>query len=110
VSEALGKAYKTLGEGFAECDTRQRKLDELYIGNDFFVEYFLSGTRQSVTLGKESSTNYISATTSLSSTFYRALGRVSLGTRQRKAAVMALGNGDGAYAECHKVVVRVPCM
>jgi hypothetical protein len=46
VSETLGKAWKTLGEGFAECDTRQRELDELYIGNGFFVEYFLSGTRQ----------------------------------------------------------------
>jgi hypothetical protein len=40
VSEALGKAWKTLEEGFAVCDTRQRKLSELYIGNDFFVEYF----------------------------------------------------------------------
>jgi hypothetical protein len=41
VSEALGKAWKTLGEGFAECDTQQRELGELYIGNDFFAEYFL---------------------------------------------------------------------
>jgi hypothetical protein len=38
VSEALGKAWKTLGEGFAECDTRQRELSEMYIGNDFFAE------------------------------------------------------------------------
>jgi hypothetical protein len=30
----------------AKADTRQRKLDELYIGNGFFAEYFLSGTRQ----------------------------------------------------------------
>jgi hypothetical protein len=44
VFEALGKAWKTLGEGFAECDTQQRELDELYIGNGFFAEYFLSGT------------------------------------------------------------------
>jgi hypothetical protein len=29
---------KTLDEGFAECDIRQRELGELYIGNDFFVE------------------------------------------------------------------------
>jgi ATP-dependent Zn protease len=43
VSEALGKARKTLGEG---SDTRQRELNELYINNDFFVEYFLSDTRQ----------------------------------------------------------------
>jgi hypothetical protein len=33
---------------FAECDTRQRKLGELYIGNGFFAEYFLSGTRQTL--------------------------------------------------------------
>jgi hypothetical protein len=59
VSEALGKAWKTLVEGFAECDTRQRELDELYIGNSFFAEYFLLGTRQ-------------------------RLCRVSLDTRQRK--------------------------
>jgi hypothetical protein len=39
VSEALGKAWKTFGEGL-------RKLDELYIGNDYFAEYFLSDTRQ----------------------------------------------------------------
>jgi hypothetical protein len=26
VLEALGKALKTLGKGFAECDTRQRRL------------------------------------------------------------------------------------
>jgi hypothetical protein len=26
VPEALGKALKTLGKGFAECDTRQRSL------------------------------------------------------------------------------------
>jgi hypothetical protein len=46
VSEALDNIWKTLGEGFAECDTRQRRLGELYIGNDFFADYFLSGTRQ----------------------------------------------------------------
>jgi hypothetical protein len=46
VSEALGKAWKTLGEVFAECDTRQRKLGELYIDNGYIDEYFLSDTRQ----------------------------------------------------------------
>jgi hypothetical protein len=46
VSEALGKDWKALGKGFAECDTWQRKLGELYIGNNFFAEYFLSNTRQ----------------------------------------------------------------
>jgi hypothetical protein len=77
VSEALGEAWKTLGEGFAECDTRQRELGELYIGNDFFAEYFLSGTRQ-------------------------ILCRVSQGTRQRKVAITVAGNGDGAFAECSR--------
>jgi hypothetical protein len=46
VPEALDKAWKTLDEGFAECSTRPRELDELYISNSFFAEYFLSGTRQ----------------------------------------------------------------
>jgi hypothetical protein len=45
MSEALGKTWKTLGEGFAKSDTRQRRLDELYIGNGLYVEYFLPGTR-----------------------------------------------------------------
>jgi hypothetical protein len=47
VSETLGKALKTLGKGFAECRTRQKKLDTQYIGKAFFVEYFFSGTQQS---------------------------------------------------------------
>jgi hypothetical protein len=46
VPEALGEALKTLGKGFAECDTRQRRLGKQCIGKDFFAEYFLSGTRQ----------------------------------------------------------------
>jgi hypothetical protein len=33
VSQTLGKGYFTLGKGFAECNTRQRTLGELYIGN-----------------------------------------------------------------------------
>jgi hypothetical protein len=44
VSETLDKAWKTLGEVFAEYDTRQISLDELYIDNGFFAEYFLSDT------------------------------------------------------------------
>ena len=51
-------------------------ITEQYIDNDFFVEYFLSGTRQ-------------------------RLCRVPVGTRQRKAVVTVPGNGDGAFAECH---------
>jgi hypothetical protein len=46
VSQTLGKGYFTLGKCFAECNTRQRTLGELYIGNSLFAEYFLSGTRQ----------------------------------------------------------------
>jgi hypothetical protein len=48
----------SIGEVFAECDTRQRELDELYIGNDFFAEYFLSGTRQSVSRGTLSKSTF----------------------------------------------------
>jgi hypothetical protein len=46
VPEALGEALKTLGKGFAECNTRQRWLGKQCIGKDFFAEYFFSGTRQ----------------------------------------------------------------
>jgi hypothetical protein len=46
VPEALGKAPKTLGKGFAECRTRQRRLSKQYIGKGFFAEYFFSDTRQ----------------------------------------------------------------
>jgi hypothetical protein len=46
VPEALGKAPKTLGKGFVECRTRQRRLGKQYIGKCFFTEYFFSGTRQ----------------------------------------------------------------
>jgi hypothetical protein len=80
VSEALGKAWKILGEGFAEYDTRQRKIGKLYIGNDFFAEYFLLGT-------------------------WQRLYRVSLGTRQRKVAITVPGDGDEAIAECHRVAL-----
>jgi hypothetical protein len=46
VSETHSKGYFTLSKAFAECNTRQRTIDELYIGNSLFAEYFLSGTRQ----------------------------------------------------------------
>jgi hypothetical protein len=46
VPEALGDALKTLGKGFAECDTRQRSLGKDCIGKSFFAECFISGTRQ----------------------------------------------------------------
>jgi hypothetical protein len=75
VSETHGKGYFTLGKGFAECDTRQRTLGELYIGNSLFAEYFLSGTRQ-------------------------RLCRVPFGTRQRKVTITAPSDGDGSFAEC----------
>jgi hypothetical protein len=75
VSQTLGKGYFTLGKGFAECNTRQRTLGELYIGNSLFAEYFLSGTRQ-------------------------ILCRVSFDTRQRKVTVTTPSDGDGSFAEC----------
>jgi hypothetical protein len=37
MSKTLGKACKSLNK---------KSLSELYISNDFFAEYFLSGTRQ----------------------------------------------------------------
>jgi hypothetical protein len=52
--QLLCQAWKTLGESITECDTRQRRLGELYIGTD-----------------------------SLPITFYRALGKkMSLSRRQ----------------------------
>jgi hypothetical protein len=66
---------EALGEGFAECDTRQRELDELYIGNSFFAEYFyraldkdFAESHHSV-LGKEKppSQRLVTKTTPLSS-------------------------------------------
>jgi hypothetical protein len=44
VSQTHGKGNFTLGKCFAECNTRQRTLGELYIGNNLFAEYYLSGT------------------------------------------------------------------
>jgi hypothetical protein len=69
------KYYFTLGKGFAECNTRQRTLDELYIGNRLFAEYILLGTRQ-------------------------RFCRVLFDTRQRKVTVTAPNDGDGSFAEC----------
>jgi hypothetical protein len=40
VPGALGKALKTLGKGFTEYRTRQRRLGTQCIGKAFFVEYF----------------------------------------------------------------------
>ena len=54
----------------------------------------------SVTLGKERSANCTSTTTSLPSTFCRALGKVPFVTRQRKVTVTAPSDGDGSFAEC----------
>jgi hypothetical protein len=46
VPKALGEALKTLGKGFAECDTRQRRLGKQCIGKAFFAECLFLGTRQ----------------------------------------------------------------
>jgi hypothetical protein len=75
VTEASAKPEKHS----AKSDTRQRKLGELYIGNDHFVEYFLSGR----------------------------ICRVSLGTRQRKALVAISGTSSiyihaAMHAHTHK--------
>jgi hypothetical protein len=88
VLEALGKARKRLGKVFAECNTRQRTLGELYIGNGLFAEYFLSGTRKE----KSPSRRQVTVTDPLPSVF--------LGTRQRGqfcrvSSVMALDK-DGS--------------
>jgi hypothetical protein len=44
VAEALGKTLKTLGKGFAECRTRQKRFGTQCIGKAFFAEY--DSTRQ----------------------------------------------------------------
>jgi hypothetical protein len=59
---------------------------------------------------KKSSTNYTFVMVFLPNTFYRALDknlicRVSDGTRQRKIAVMALGNDNWVCAECHRMTL-----
>jgi hypothetical protein len=46
VPRTLGKAPKTLGKGFAECNTRQRALGKNPVGKGLFAECYLSGTRQ----------------------------------------------------------------
>jgi hypothetical protein len=43
---ALCRVPEALGKGFAECDTRQRRLGKQCIDKAFFVEYFFLGTRQ----------------------------------------------------------------
>ena len=78
VPEALGKDLKTLSKLFAECRTRQRGLGIQCIGKAVFAGYFFSDTRQ-------------------------RLCRVLGSTRQRKAAVTAPGDGDGVFAECHRI-------
>jgi hypothetical protein len=77
----LDGTYTTGIERFAEC-SEKHSVKSL----------------PSVTLGKESSVNSTSTMTSLPSTFYRDC-RVHVGTRQRKAAVTAPDNEDGAFAE-----------
>jgi hypothetical protein len=86
VSQTLGKGYFTLGNGFAECNTRQRTLGELYIGNGLFAEYFLSGTRQRICRVPFDTRQRIC--------------RVPFDTRQRKVTVTAPSDGDGSFAEC----------
>jgi hypothetical protein len=85
--EALGKAPKTLGKGFTECRTRQRRLGKQYIGKDLFAEYFLSGTRQrSLPSAREHSAKKFAECQG-------ALGKEKWLLRRR-------GNGDDFFAEC----------
>jgi hypothetical protein len=71
-STALSSAWSTRQ---SLKNTRQRGLDTQCIGKAFFAEYFFSGTRQRHC-------------------------RVPWSTRQRKAAIMAPGDGDGVFTEC----------
>jgi hypothetical protein len=75
VPEALGKAWKTLGTGFAECRTRQRGLGEQYIGKAFFAESFFRA------LG----TNFAEC--------QAVLGKEKPPSRRQS-------DGDGVFAEC----------
>jgi hypothetical protein len=74
VPQALVKAQKTLNKLFAECDSQQRGFAEIYIGNNFFIEYFLWGTRQSIC-------------------------RAPSGVRQRKVIMTTISDRDGDFAE-----------
>jgi hypothetical protein len=62
----------------------------------------------SVTLGKEGSTNSTSATASLSSTFYRALGKDFAECQpvlDKKVTITVTRNCDGACASGHSVAL-----
>jgi hypothetical protein len=69
------RVFQALGKLFAECNSWQIGLGELYIGNGFFAEYFLSGARQ-------------------------RLFRVPPSSRQRKVTVTAPSDCDEAFVEC----------
>jgi hypothetical protein len=73
VPQSLGKQSNVLGKLFAEYHTLQKLLSECDVGNDLFVEYLLSDTRQRVY-------------------------RVSNNTRQSKVVVTTAS--DGGFAEC----------
>jgi len=75
VPQALGKAQKTLGKGFAECNTRQTAHDIYSAGKRLFAECFLSGTRQ------------------------KTLPRTEI-EAQRKKVSWRSGDGHGAFADC----------
>ena len=58
VSQALGKAHKTLSKGFSECNTRQ-----------------IAHGKAQKTLGKQHTISIVPANVSLPSVFYRALDK-----------------------------------
>lgn len=53
VYEALGNVYKALDEVFAECDTWQKSLGEMYIDNGFFVKFFCRSIGKKITVTAE---------------------------------------------------------
>jgi hypothetical protein len=90
-SPALGKRDRYREQDFAECPTKSTRQSAEHSAKPriLVVSVTMSGKHSakalpSVTLGKASSTNCTSVTTSLPSTFYRALGKV--------------------FAECHSVL------
>jgi hypothetical protein len=48
VPKTHGKGTKTLGKGFAECNTRQSQDGKKNIGKENFAECFPSNARQNI--------------------------------------------------------------
>jgi hypothetical protein len=110
VPEALGKAWKTLGIGFAECRTRQRGLDEQYIGKAFFAEYFFGHSAQTLPSARQYSAKKshchgarVTETASLPSVCRLALGKESISGSlcQLLCRVLSMALGKAClFVEC----------